>query len=72
MLETAMAKTSLTGEYGEICRTSRVRLDVDSPKLWVESERLQRTLATELLDLVDVDGASIITGSRISLGVLVV
>ena len=47
-------------------------MDVDAPQFRVESEGLQGPLAAELLDLVDVDRAAVITGAGIAFRIFVV
>ena len=47
-------------------------MNVDPPQFGIQSEGFKRSFATELFDLIDVDGAAVIARSRISLGVFVV
>lgn len=50
---------------------SRVGLDVDTPLLGGETEGVKGTLAAEVLDLIDVLVATVVTGTGETLGVLV-
>ena len=51
--------------------TSGIRLDVDAPFLGIEVERLQGSLAAEVLELVDPLVAAIVACTGETLGVLV-
>lgn len=55
----------------QVCRRSRQTLNVDTPLLSVEVERLESTLLAESLDRVDVLVTTIVTGTGVSLRVLV-
>jgi len=67
-LGTWLEKTSVDGKVG---RTSRQRLDVDTPFLAAESERLQGALLAESFDLVDDFITAIIALAGVALGVLI-
>ena len=55
----------------QVGRASTEALDVDTPLLGVNVEGLESTLLAEELDLVDVLVATIVTGTGVTLGVLV-
>lgn len=57
--------------YLQIGRASTEALDVDSPLLWVQVERLQGSRLASQLDLVDVLISTIVTSSGVTLRVLV-
>jgi hypothetical protein len=68
-------ETTVRGHDGlvdlEVGRAARQALDVDTPLLGVDVEGLEGTLLAEKLDLVDVLVAAIVTGTGVTLGVLV-
>lgn len=59
------------GQGSKVGGGSRVRLDVDTPLLGRETEGLKGTLAAEVLDHINVLVATVVTGTRETLRVLV-
>lgn len=57
--------------YLQVCRGSRQALNVNTPLFGVKVECLESTLLAESLDGVNVLVTTIVTGTRVSLGVLV-
>lgn len=68
-------QTAVNGHDGlvdlQVGRRSRKALDVDTPLVRVEVESLESTLLAKKLDLVNVLVATVVTGTRETLGVLV-
>lgn len=68
-------QTAVNGHDGlvdlQVGRRSRKALDVDTPLVRIEVEGLESTLLAKKLDLVNVLVATIVTGARKTLGVLV-
>ena len=58
-------------ERGKVGSGSRVRLNVDSPDLGVEVERLEGSLSAQVLEDIDVLVTSVVSGTGKTLGVLV-
>lgn len=59
------------GKGGKVGGGSRVGLDVDTPDLGVEVERLQSALSAQVLENVNVLVSSVVSSARETLGVLV-